>query len=280
MTLGQLLKKGTASLKECGVDNAENEALWLLESATGLSHSGLLLSFDRDCGDICPEYEKLIEKRKSGIPVQYITGTWPFYGIEYSVGEGVLIPRPETEMLVDCALERLKGKKAPVVIDFCAGTGCVGLTVAKLIPDSWVFLIEKYDKPFEYLEKNRARLQLGNVFTVKGDIFDRKLTFPKADLILSNPPYIRSSECGSLQREVLREPAEALDGGEDGLEFYYAIAERAMKSGSDAVAVECGEDQAESIAKIFAAYGKAHAVKDFANIERMVVIERTISDVT
>ena len=190
------------------------------------------------------------------------------------VGEGVLIPRPETELLVDFSLEYLKNKNKPVGFDLCSGSGCIGLTVAKHFPDAKIFLLEKSDEALKYLLKNKEKLSVSNAEIIPGDIFDGFDSFdiPKPDLILSNPPYIISSEVSSLQSEVLKEPVMALDGGVDGFDFYKTIADKWLKECEGAIAVECGEDQADEIKKMFSLYcSDISSVNDFNGIERAVI---------
>ena len=125
MTLLQASKLGTETLSHAGIENAANESIWILESVTGKTRSDILRIPSEAIGeDLLETYKEKLAERISGRPVQYILGKWEFYGREYYVNEGVLIPRPETEMLVDFALEYLKGRKNPVIVDLCAGTGC------------------------------------------------------------------------------------------------------------------------------------------------------------
>ncbi len=270
MTLSQAIKLGTETLSSEGIDNARSESLWILESVTGRTLPEILVNPD----DIIEEglsetFGSMLAERAAGRPLQYILGKWPFYGDEFFVEEGVLIPRPETEMLVDFALDYLKGAGSPVIIDLCAGTGCIGLTVAKLVPGSAVYLVEKYDAAFKVLKKNAQGVD--NAVIIQGDIFDEKLvsSLPLCNLLLSNPPYIRSADIPSLQAEVLREPHTALDAGEDGLMFYRALAQITGKICSGAAAFECGEDQGAALLELFPG-SEIH--KDWFGNDRMVVI--------
>ncbi len=216
----------------------------------------------------------IIDRRKTGEPLQYILGNWDFYDLTFSVGKGVLIPRPETELLVDFAIEKMKYMSKPVVFDLCAGTGCIGLTVAKHLPNAIVYLLEKEDSAFEYLKVNADNLMLENIKLLKGDlfIFDNS-TLPMADLILSNPPYISSAEIKELQKEVLSEPISALDGGKDGLDFYRCLADRWSNKVKENgfMAFECGDNQSSDIINIFEGKNKENSVIfDFNNIDRIV----------
>ena len=221
-------------------------------------------------------YFDLLNRRINGEPLQYILGEWEFMGLPFKVGRGVLIPRPETEILVEFAIDFLKKKNAPVVFDLCSGSGCVAISVAKFCPDATVYAVEKSDIAFEYLEKNISLNGVNNVKAVKGDIFDKELLLGiSPDLILSNPPYIRSNEIDRLQEEVKREPAMALDGGEDGYIFYRSLAKDWIhlikKSG--ALACECGEDQTQYICDLFSeSSAEVKEYKDYSGLPRGVTV--------
>ena len=216
----------------------------------------------------------VISRRKNGEPLQYILGKWDFYDLTFYVGNGVLIPRPETEMLVDFTLDKFKNLNNPVIYDLCAGTGCIGLTIASHIPDSKVYLLEKEDKAFEYLSKNQKNLNVTNSVILKGDLFTFDFSkLPKADIIISNPPYINSSDIKNLQKEVLNEPITALYGGNDGLDFYRCIFNRCLSNlkNDGYFAFECGDGQSEDIVKIFEGkYKEKNIYFDFNNIDRIV----------
>lgn len=217
----------------------------------------------------------VIKRRKNGEPLQYIVGEWDFYGLTFSVGNGVLIPRPETEILVENVLNEIKNVDNPIVFDICAGSGCIGITIAKLRPDAKVYLFEKEDKAFSYLAKNCEKFSLKNVIAVQCDIFDYDLSsLPHADAIISNPPYIKSDDIPFLQAEVQNEPISALDGGKDGLSFYRCILSKwvsKVKSGG-IIAFECGDGQSDDILSLFdGAYAEKKVIFDFNNIDRIVI---------
>ncbi len=274
MKISELLSHAIGILNAADVENARSEARWIFESAfdSGREYA-VLHGNDEADGEKSESFMSMIESRADGMPVQYVIGEWDFYGESFKVGEGVLIPRPETEMLVDFALGYLKDKNSPVVFDLCSGSGCIGLSVAKKRPDARVFLLEKSDAAFAYLSENKRLLGCDNATLVSGDLFDGFEGFglPEPDLILSNPPYIESEEIPQLQKEVLREPAMALDGGADGYDFYRAIALKWLPFCKGAIAVECGENQTEEIEKIFSAECvRVYSEKDFNGIGRTV----------
>lgn len=275
MTVEQLFEKGKTILKDNKIDNFANEARWIFEAAFECARDFMIFHSDESADDKKSiRFLEMINRRANGEPVQYVIGSWDFYGETFFVGDGVLIPRPETEMLVDFALDYLKEKPNPVVIDLCSGSGCIGLSVAENIPSSKVFLVEKSDKAFAYLQKNLDNFGCENATAIKGDIFSGFESFdiPEPDLILSNPPYIESAEIASLQSEVLLEPSMALDGGIDGLDFYRAITDRWLAYCKGAIAVECGEGQAETIERMISSFcGKTQVLTDFNGIERIVI---------
>ena len=272
MTLSDLLKQGTGTLESACVENASNECRWLLQSVLDLSSAQLLANRNES---VSAREEKIffekINERANGRPLAYIIGLWNFYGRDFYTGEGVLVPRPETEMLVDFALDYLKDRQNPVVIDLCAGTGCIGLTVACERPDADVLLVEKYNGAIKYLRKNIASLGVKNATVLQADILKtEELILPRADIILSNPPYINSRDIPGLDREVRFEPETALDGGEDGLKFYRALAEIRKKNGCVTMALECAETQGEELKEIFKS---GEILKDFNNLPRVFVIK-------
>ncbi len=255
-------------------ENGDFEALCLFEDLLGYSKEQIYLNYGNLTDENFNIIQKAVSRRKNGEPLQYILGKWDFYDLSFNVGEGVLIPRPETEMLVDFALEKIKDIKNPIVYDLCAGSGCIGLTIAKHRNDATVFLLEKERNALKFLLKNKVELALENVTIIYDDLFTVDLSlFPEADIILSNPPYIISNEITSLQREVLFEPSTALDGGIDGLDFYRCLATRwiskVKKNGF--IAIECGEEQSEPIIDILnGKYTKSNVIFDFNNIDRIV----------
>lgn len=214
--------------------------------------------------------DALVARRKKGEPLQYILGEWEFYSLPFLCGEGVLIPRADTETLCDKAIEFI-GDRECDCIDLCSGSGCVAITVAEHCKNARVWALEKYDEAFAFLEKNIA-LNRSRTKAIKADLFTYE--GGKYDLIVSNPPYIKSDVMESLQAEVKREPKTALDGGEDGLLFYRAIVEKwvpHLKKGG-MLAVEIGYDQADAVKELFTAAGLENigSCCDLGGIERVI----------
>lgn len=272
MTLFELYKKSAEELSFGGC--GEFEARVIFEDILNIKTKPYDYTYVTASESQISLMNEIIGRRKSGEPLQYIVGKWDFYGFTFKVGEGVLIPRPETENLVEYVLNEIKNTENPVVFDLCSGSGCIGLTIAKLRPDSKVYLFEKEDKACFYLNKNLDEFNLKNVVVVKCDILDCDLTdLPMADAIVSNPPYIKSDEIPTLQAEVKKEPLSALDGGADGLVFYKCIASRwisKVKKGG-LIACECGNGQSKEILPLFESVSsEKKVIFDFNNIDRIV----------
>ncbi len=279
MTISELLRDATDKLNNAGCENAYFDAVCLMEQATGKDRSSLLLSaFSEPGSDAAENFLKYVERRASREPLQYILGNWEFMGLLFNVGPGVLIPRPETELLIDFAIERLKtNTENPVVFDLCAGTGCIGISIAKFCPQVTVFLLENSPEAYKYLLANIELHSLDNVKPLLKDVFNGYCSdeLPEPDLIVSNPPYIATAELETIQREVLFEPASALDGGEDGLIFYRCLATQWLPYLKDegAMAVEIGDIQGEDVLRIFQ-HGDRNVtlLKDFSGKSRVVRI--------
>lgn len=219
-----------------------------------------------------------VSRRVKGEPLQYIFGKWEFYGLPFYVGKGVLIPRPETELLVDIAVKRLG--RGSEVLDLCSGSGCVPISVAVKTGASCT-AVELYDEAFGYLKRN-IELNGADVTAVRADARDGTL-FPgrSFDAVFCNPPYLTGAEMKSLMREVAFEPETALYGGEDGLDFYRAIipawSGRLKKGGF--MAVETGETQGEAVSEIMRAAGlEPSVIRDYSGLDRVVAGEKRKAD--
>lgn len=255
-------------------DDAEFDVTCIFEDLLKIGKNAILFSDDNITDEQYNIALESVKRRKSGEPLQYILGKWDFYDMAFYVGEGVLIPRPETELLVDFALEKLKNIKNPVIFDLCAGSGCIGLTLANHRKDANVFLLEKENGALKFLRLNKEKYKLDNANIIQSDLFNFDYSkLPKADIILSNPPYIPANEINGLQKEVHFEPVTALNGGKDGLDFYRCIAEKwvqLVKIGG-CIALECGDGQSNDIIDIFKEKCTSkEIIYDFNNIDRIV----------
>ena len=226
--------------------------------------------------------EALTARRATREPLQYLCGSWPFLDFELAVGPGVLCPRADTEVVAEAAAQMLAGVQAPKVLDLCAGTGCLGLGVKRFCPEADVTCVEKSPEAFRYLKKNAvSALKQGTARAVEGDLFHYWQGLPegKLDLIVSNPPYLTAAEMQQLQPEVAREPAMALEAGEDGLVFYRALAEHyqnALRPGG-ALALEIGWQQREAVTALLAANGWVDIAcrKDYGGNDRCILARRS-----
>ena len=264
------------ALQNGGIEAPDFEALCLLEHVTGYGRSGLIAHGDAPV----PEEQKallheLTQKRLTHYPLQYLLGEWSFMGFPLSVGEGVLIPRDDTEVCTGLCLEHLKGKPNAVAIDLCSGSGAIAIALEKL-GHTAVTAVELSEQAFSFLTKN-IHTNNCRVKAVRGDVFSCHTQFPDNhfDLIVSNPPYIRRDELPSLQAEVQFEPAMALDGGADGYRFYTTILQnwsRKLKAGG-ALVFELGEGQAAQVGALMCEQGFAdiRTEQDLGGCERAII---------
>ena len=228
-------------------------------------------------------------KRLEGYPLQYILGSWEFYGRTFRVGEGVLIPRPDTETLAEAALDhagRLYDGSPLIIADLCSGSGCIAVTLAKELGDrAKVYAVELSGDAIPYLMDN-VRDNRADVTLIRGDVSNGHLldNFVDAngepmqiDMIVSNPPYLTEAEMNDLQREVSFEPSEALYGGTDGLNFYRVISclwgERLRTGGM--IAFETGDRQAADVSQILRDSGfEDISVIQYAGLDRVVTARK------
>lgn len=261
----------TKRFEKAGVDSPAFEVSVMLEDLLGLpkmperTASETVLAAEQE--------EKLFaaaKKREEGFPLQYIVGNWEFFGRKFLVGEGVLIPRPETELLCETVLKYFSRSMPPKIVDLCSGSGCIAITLAKELSGADVTAVELYDGAFGFLSRNNA-LHENCVKTVKGDALEPFGTF---DCVVSNPPYITAKEMTELQKEVTFEPETALFGGSDGLDFYRAIAKnwRSHINEGGLIAFEIGDTQGEAVLKILSenGYRSCGVLKDYEGRDRVV----------
>jgi release factor glutamine methyltransferase len=280
MTFQSLNQLGKSLLEAADCEYASFDSMCLLEHCSGATRTQLMLDGAVTVKDETErQYKTLIGRRAKGEPLQYILGKWEFMGFEYFVGPGVLIPRPETEILVELAIKELEYRNQAVVFDLCAGTGCIGISIAKLCKNAKVYLIEKSPQAFEYLQKNLTNYCLDNAVALCGDVLKGFPAFglSRPDFILANPPYIPTDQMSKLQTEVMYEPKQALDGGIEGLDFYKVLIDRWFQFINDGgfMAVECGNGQARPIAADFSSVsGNVGIVFDLNGIERVVIAHK------
>lgn len=225
------------------------------------------------------EFLAAVRKRAEGYPLQYILKSWSFMDCDLSVGEGVLIPRDDTEVCVRECMRLIdeSGMTAPVIIDLCSGSGAIAIALAKKYSQAHIIAVELSEKAYGYLCENIKTNDARNVYPMHEDIFDLYKEFEDGyfDVIISNPPYVRSDVIPTLQKEVQFEPKEALDGGDDGLVFYRAICEKwlpKLKSGG-IVSLEIGEEQGKAVSDMLIANGASDVriIKDIQDLDRAAV---------
>lgn len=279
--LFELYRLGGKEISRRAPLSGEYESALLIEACFNIPRSKLLASGR----EIYPEakqierFKNLVFQRCNGVPLQYILGRWEFYGIEFEVGEGVLIPRSDTEILVDEALNYLgkihreKPRQKLKVLDLCSGSGCIAISVAKNCPFAEVDAVEYFPEALKYLNKNIENFRLENLKSVRADVLKNHENFGQYHLILSNPPYIPTDDIENLDQEVKLEPVTALDGGEDGLIFYRVLAKDWSRhlENEGAMMVEIGINQDEDVKNIFSKkLSSVKSVKDLNGICRVV----------
>ena len=258
------------------------EAAQLLFHATNTNENELRLRG----GQLITEHGEamlfsLCSRRLGGEPLQYLLGEWEFYSLPFRVGPGVLIPRADTEILVDTALELIRDKQRPEIIDLCSGSGCIAIALAKHLPQAVVTAVELSDQAFVYLSGNIAL----NNSAVRA-IHTNALEYThekKLDLVASNPPYIPTNDIDGLQDEVLHEPRLALDGGNDGLDFYREIATKyySQLAPGGWFCLEVGFDQAAQVQQLLREQGCSSTAtrRDLSGIERVVIAQKPCADI-
>lgn len=272
--LKDLYLKIRGILSEAEIEAPGLEARLLIEGVTGMNRASQIANSNSEIsGEIQEKLISMAQKRAEHLPLQYILGKWNFMGFEFKVGEGVLIPRDDTEVLVGLCLDYLKNSNGKTALDLCAGSGAISVALDKLA-NADVTAVELSDKAYNFLLEN---IKGTNIKPHKGDIFEcyRDFEAKSFDLIASNPPYIKTDEIEALQTEVGYEPKTALDGGADGLDFYRAIARRwtpLLKSGG-AMAFELGEGQAEYVGGLMADHGYINikTAKDLGGTDRAII---------
>ena len=215
-------------------------------------------------------YRGLIQRRIAGEPTQYLVGSKEFYGRRFFVDARVLIPRSETELLVEAVLHDVKKDAPSRVLDVCTGSGCIAVTIAAERPQASVWATDLMENALEVARSNAEALGAGaRVTFMQGDLFAAVPLGPTFDVIVSNPPYVKTSELATLQKEVRQEPRVALDGGADGLDLIRRIAADALprlKPGG-LLALEIGEDQGPATAELLTRAG-CHEVRVELDLER------------
>ena len=277
MTYNEFKAKSLPRLSEV-TDNASFELENLILHITGMKRSDFLLNRASTIEDKTLEaLENALQRRLSREPLQYILGEWEFFGLRMFCGKGCLIPRPETEMLAEIAIKNLprNGK----LLDLCTGSGCISIAVLNNRPDVTAVAVDISPEALKYARKNAEYhgISADRLKIIEADIYSFTPTeFP--DVIISNPPYIKTEHLETLSDEVKHEPILALDGGYDGLEFYKLIAKFYAKKYLEhggCCAVEVGYDIGEEVAAIFRSQKfTANLLRDQFEVDRICLAKK------
>lgn len=293
LSVKEILSIGKRQLEEHGVMDADIDSKTLYCFMMNIDRSRLILEYQNILQDsLCDDYFALLDRRSAGEPIQYIMGSQEFMGLNFKVNENVLIPRQDTETLVEDVISVIKNHtlrgedvdvpklKEPECLDLCCGSGAIGVSLAKLCAPIKVTCSDISDGAIDVAKENAQLNQVAkNVSFECGDMFQPfkgKFKNKKFDIIVTNPPYIQSEVIPTLQREVKdHEPMQALDGGVDGLDFYRQIIKEApnhLKKGG-VLMMEIGHDQKDSCLQLIeenASYVQAKGLKDLAGKDRII----------
>ena len=268
-----MLDEGSLILTAAGIDSARLDAEVLLAYACGASRAALIAGLHIDA-DAAAKFRQMIARRESREPLAYIIGRKEFFSLDFEVTPAVLIPRPETETLVEAALKFLATRREPRVLDIGTGSGAIAIAIAMNAPTARIIATDITKEALEVARRNAIRHEREDrIEFVRADLFpDADSRF---DLIVSNPPYVAEADLESLQPEIrLHEPRPALVDGGDGFDFYRSIAadSRSRLNPDGAVMVEIGAGQAFAVEALFrrAGFSNIDAVRDLARIERVI----------
>ena len=285
MTVAALLREATDSLSEAGIGESMFEAELLMAAALGMNRAGVIARL-KDVPDsgAADRFLKSVARRANREPLQYITGRQEFYGLTFHVAPGVLVPRPETEIIVEEGVAFLEETGGKAVADIGTGSGCIAISLAASLPEAVIYAIDSSEAALKIAGENagfngvagRIRFRRGDLFSPLKDAgLDGGL-----DLIVSNPPYIPSGDIPGLQPEVGFEPIQALDGGPDGLDILREIIRQAPKylKPGGGLLIETGFGQAGAVRDIVQNIPSLEYIKyipDFAGIERVLFARKS-----
>lgn len=278
-TYNELYIATRAALKRAGVEAYSLEARLLVSHAVGKTKEAFLRDLTLYTST---EYEQkvnaLLQRRLDGEPLAYLTGEWEFYGLPIKVTPDVLIPRMDTEVLVETAVNSLVGRKMDArILDLCSGSGCIGCAISHELPAARLVMVDISDRALEISKQNLRLNRQNRTICLKADALDKPpMSIGTFDLIVSNPPYVPSFEILTLDSSVRDfEPLGALDGGEDGLMFYRAIVRnwKTVLRPNGQLMFEVGENQADAVSDLMrtAGFREIATVEDTAGIRRVVV---------
>jgi release factor glutamine methyltransferase len=276
-TIEAVLRWATEDFRARGLETPRLDAEVLLAHALSSTRIQLIVNAKSPLGpEELGRFREMVKRRRAREPTAYILGAREFYGRAFRVDRRVLVPRPDTEALVEVALDRTRPLSMSMrALDLCTGSGCVALTLARERPTSSVVATDVSEDALSVARDNAARLGAYNVAFRRGDLFDALDPALRFDLVTGNAPYIRSGEIPTLAPDVRDfEPRLALDGGDDGLAVVRKIVQSApahLRS-AGVLAVEVGKGQAPAVAELFARTGftEVELRRDYARVERVV----------
>jgi len=277
MTIKQALTKGMIMLKTNNVDSPKLKARLLLQFVLKIKREQIII-YDNQEITMQQEnaYMQNLEKLIKGVPLQHITNTQEFMKMNFYVNSNVLIPRPDTEVLVEEVIKLGQNKRNPVILDLCTGSGAIAVSIAKYLPNCTVYASDISKEALDIARINAENNDVADrVKFLKSDLFE-KMEGIKFDIIVSNPPYIRTGVIKTLNAEVQQEPKIALDGGSDGLKFYRQIVEEAYPhlKFESYLCFEIGYDQKEEVMEIIKnakTYSGTYCKKDLYGNDRVIV---------
>ena len=279
-TYNDIFMQARNALRDHGIEGYSLEARLLVATAAGKTTQELLRDLSLyTTPEMADKVAALTERRISGEPVAYITGAWEFYGLPMYINSDVLIPRMDTELLVDAARELLNGRKMDArVLDLCCGSGCIACAVGHELPAARIVAVDLSAKALEVARRNVAANRLSSrVICMQADATaSPPMSMGQFDMIVSNPPYVRSADMKKLDPSVRNfEPSWALDGGKDGLKFYKAIIKywKSVLRPGGYLLFEVGEGQAESVKEMLLTGGfrSVSSKFDTLGVERVVI---------
>lgn len=284
-TVGALVAWARQSLVQAGVSNGAQEAMWLLEHALAVRSHQLVSQTDRLVSlDVRDRIESLVARRVAHEPLQYLLGTQEFCGLEFAVSPAVLIPRPETELLIHHVVDHLQSFPNATIVDVGTGSGCVAITLATRLKGQRVIAIDRSSEAVAVAKTNAVNHAVSDrVEWFEGDLLAplrKRLSDRSVQVIVSNPPYISESDWAGLEPEVrIFEPRMALVGGEQGTEFHERLLResRGFLVPGGVLVMEMGAGQAPAVRRLVAqigGYAGLQIIKDAAGIERVVMAQR------
>ena len=278
----ETLQSARELLEISGLNDADREAELIVSHCLGIDRLHLYKENPDIPENILLQIYEYLRRRAAREPLQYILGYTEFHGLKIKVGPGVLIPRPETELLVEEAVKTVHTSHFTSlrILDLCTGSGCIALALAREFPDSEIYGTDTSEVAIRYAEENVDRNRIKNVTFLKGNLFDPlKNSDNKFDVIISNPPYIRRADMENLQPEIKDwEPGEALDGGEDGLDYYKMIipeSKNYLKENGYLV-LEIGIGQSDEVKWMAEETGFKDiiVIRDYSGIERILIAKK------